>query len=195
MAEYTHRCEVTVPAPAHQVYELFSHFNDYPKFMSHVKEVTYIDDERSHWVVDVVGRHEWDAKNEGWEQDKTIGWRSLDGLRNHGTVEISPDGDGLTRVSVVVAYDPPAGAIGDIGETLGAGKSFEKALQRDLDNFAQMVRESPPGALDPESSSYLFHSGSAAARGKATKAQEETMRDQERERSPGLVDERERRAG
>ena len=195
MAEYTHRGAVTVPAPADQVYELFSHFNDYPKFMSHVKEVTYIDDERSHWVVDVNGRHEWDAKNEGWEEGQTIGWRSLDGLKNRGVVTFEPQGDDQTRVTVVIDYDPPAGALGDIGETLGGGKSFEKALQRDLDNFAQMVREAPPGALDPNSSSYLFHSGSAAARGKTTEEQNETMRDQERDRSPGLVEEPRRRAG
>ncbi len=198
MAEYTHRAEVVVPAPVHQVYELFSHFNDYPKFMSHVREVTYIDDERSHWVVDVNGRHEWDAQNDGWEQDKTIGWRSIDGVRNRGTVSFAPAADGSTRVTVVLAYDPPAGAMGDIAETLGSGKAVEKNLQRDLDNFAQMVREAPPGALDPASSSYLFHRGSAAERGKTTKAQDASMQDQERTSAPGLADDRrarERRAG
>ena len=201
MAEYTHRAEVIVAAPTHQVYELFSHFNDYPKFMSHVKEVTYIDDERSHWVVDMVGRHEWDAKNEGWQQDRVIGWRSLDGVHNRGTVSFSPQGDDTTRVTVEIVYDPPASALGDAAESLGAGKSLERALQRDLEHFAQMVREAPPGALDPNSSSYLFHAGSAAERGKTTMAQDESMREQERAKAPGLVDEedvrdpRQRRAG
>jgi uncharacterized membrane protein len=44
------KATVTVNAPVHQVYELFSHFNDFPKFMSYVKEVTYKDDQTSHWV-------------------------------------------------------------------------------------------------------------------------------------------------
>jgi len=48
MAE--HRASVTVNAPVHQVYGLFTHFNDFPKFMSFVKEVTYYDEQRSHWV-------------------------------------------------------------------------------------------------------------------------------------------------
>ena len=39
MAE--HHVSVTVNAPLHQVYTLFTHFNDFPKFMSFVKEVTY----------------------------------------------------------------------------------------------------------------------------------------------------------
>ena len=189
LAEYSHRASVTVPAPVHQVFELFSHFNDYPKFMSHIREVTYYDDERSHWVAEIAGRHEWDAVNEGWEQDKTIGWRSTKGLKNSGAVSFTPAGEGLTLVTAVLVYDPPAAALGDLGEVLGAGKSLEKALQRDLDNFVQMVREAPPGALDPTSSSYLFHRDSAAARGKTTKAQDRTMREEERTAAPGLLDE------
>ena len=188
MAEYSHRADVTVPSTVHQVYELFSHFNDYPKFMSHIKEVTYLDEERSHWVADVAGDHEWDAINEGWEQDKTIGWRSIKGLKNSGVVSFMPTGDGLTRLSVVIVYDPPASALGDVGELFGAGSALEKALQHDLDNFVQMVKAAPPGALDPSSSSYLFHKGSAAAKGKTTKAQEQAMRDAELSEAPGILD-------
>ncbi|MBV9709753.1 MAG: SRPBCC family protein, partial [Ktedonobacteraceae bacterium] len=71
MANYAeHHATVTVNAPVHQVYALFSHFNDFPKFMSYIKEVTYYDEQRSHWVADVVGRHEWDAINENWIENR-----------------------------------------------------------------------------------------------------------------------------
>ncbi len=173
MAE--HRASITVNAPLHQVYQLFTHFNDYPKFMTYVKEVTYLDDERSHWVVDVVGRHEWDAVNDGWIPDQEIGWRSTDGLKNSGVVRFAPVGVGQTRLEVIVSYDPPAGILGDIGEALGAGRTFEKKLQHDLDQFAEMVHEAPAGALDPESSAYLFHDDSAVAKGQTTRSQEESM--------------------
>jgi len=188
MGMFEHRASAVVPASVHQVYELFSHFNDYPKFMSHIKEVTYYDDARSHWVAEIAGTHEWDAVNEGWEPDRAIGWRSTKGLKNSGVVTFEPDDGGLTRLVVVLAYDPPAGALGDLGEVLGAGKSLEKALQQDLDNFVQMVREAPPDALDPSSSSYLFHSGSAAAKGKTTHSQDATMKEQEKIAAPGLAD-------
>jgi uncharacterized membrane protein len=36
MAHY-HMATITVNAPIHQVYELFTHFNDYPKFMTYVR--------------------------------------------------------------------------------------------------------------------------------------------------------------
>lgn len=33
-----HSAQAVVNAPVHQVYQLYSHFNDFPKFMSFVKE-------------------------------------------------------------------------------------------------------------------------------------------------------------
>lgn len=173
MAE--HSASVTVNAPLHQVYQLYTHFNDYPKFMTFVKEVTYLDDERSHWAVDVAGKHEWDAVNEGWIPDRQIGWRSLDGLKNSGVVRFEPSGSAATRITVEIAYQPPAGALGQLGEILGAGGQFERRLQHDLEHFAAMVDQAPSGALDPTSSSYLFHADSAAARGTTTPAQDESM--------------------
>jgi uncharacterized membrane protein len=173
MAE--HSASVTVNAPVHQVYELYSHFNDYPKFMSFVKEVTYLDGERSHWVVDVVGKHEWDAVNEGWLPDRQIGWRSVDGLSNRGRATFEPDGADRTLLTVTVSYEPPAGALGALGEILGAGGQLERRLQHDLTHFAAMVEQAPAGALDPTSSSYLFHAQSAASKGQTTQAQDESM--------------------
>lgn len=181
MAE--HKASVTVNAPIQQVYQLFSHFNDFPKFMTYIKEVTYYDNEHSHWVADIVGHHEWDAANENWIENRQIGWRSTEGLENSGRVTFDDMGEDRTKVDLYVTYNPPIGVLGDIGEALGAGKRFEKALQSDLDNFARMVQEAPPGALDPNSSHYLFHSQSAAAKGETTDAQDESMQTSAQERA------------
>lgn len=171
----THTASVTVNAPVHQVYTLFSHFNDFPKFMSYIKEVTYLDNERSHWVANVVGTVAWDAVNENWIENQQIGWRSTSGVENNGTVRFTPLGADQTKVDVTINYDPPAGVLGDIGEALGVGAKFEQTLQHDLNNFAELVAKSPAGALDPEASTYLFHAGSAAAQGETTPAQDATM--------------------
>ncbi len=77
-----------------------------------------------------------------------------------------------TRVDVYISYNPPAG---DISEKAGVGSRFDWALQQDLNNFARMVDHAPPGALNPMSSNYLFHSGSAAVRDTTTSRQNETM--------------------
>lgn len=170
-----HHASVTVNAPVDQVYAMFTHFNDFPKFMSFVKEVTYYDDQRSHWVAEVAGTHEWDAINENWVPGRQIGWRSTAGLENVGRVTFQPVNNNQTLVDVYIAYNPPAGVLGDVGERLGAGQRFDNVLQHDLENFARMVDQAPPGALDPNSSNYLFHSGSAAAKGTTTSRQNETM--------------------
>jgi uncharacterized membrane protein len=184
MADYaTHHASVVVNAPLHQVYSMFTHFNDFPKFMSFVKEVTYYDDQRSHWVAEIAGRHEWDAVNENWVPDRQIGWRSINGVENFGKVTFQPTNTNQTQVDVYVNYNPPAGVLGDVAESLGVGGRFDQALQNDLNNFARMVDQAPPGALDPNSSNYLFHEGSAAGKGTTTSRQNETMYDDPRQRA------------
>lgn len=170
-----HHASIVVNAPVNQVYTLFTHFNDFPKFMSFVKEVTYYDDQRSHWVAQVVGQHEWDAANENWIENRQVGWRSYNGLENYGKVTFQSVGNNQTQVDVYIYYNPPAGILGDTGEALGGGSNFDSKLQNDLNNFANMVNQAPPGALDPNSSSYLFHGGSAAAKGTTTSRQDATM--------------------
>ena len=160
-----HHASVTVNAPVHQVYSMFTHFTDFPKFMHFVKEVNYVDSDhsRTHWTADVIGQHEWDAVDENWVPDRQIGWRSYNGLENEGKVTFQPAGVDQTQVDVYIDYNPPLGLLGDIGEKLGAGSRFEHDLQNDLDNFARMVENAPSGSLNPDSSSYLFHRGSAEA--------------------------------
>lgn len=60
---------------------------------------------------------------------------------------------------------------------VGVGSNFDAKLQHDLDELAQMVDQAPPGSLDPQSSDYLFHSDSTAAKGTTTERQNSTMDD------------------
>ena len=78
-------------------------------------------------------------------------------------------------MDVYIAYKPPAGLIGNIAEKLGVGSKFEHDLQHDLDNFASMVEATPQQHMDPTESAYLYNSDSAAAGGKTTTQQDETM--------------------
>ena len=45
-----------------------------------------------------------------------------------------------------------------------------------------MVDQAPAGALDPQSSNYLFHGDSAAAKGATTSRQNATMGDEQKDR-------------
>jgi hypothetical protein len=173
MAE--HHVTVQVNAPVHQVYNMFTHFNDFPKFMHFVKEVTYYDEQRSHWVAQIVGKHEWDAVNEEWIADRQIGWRSINGLENRGKVTFQEVGNAQTLVDVFFYYNPPLGKLGDLAENMGLNTRFDEALQHDLEHFARMVEQAPAHTDDPMASRYLFHSDSAVGTETATSQQQESM--------------------
>jgi uncharacterized membrane protein len=110
--------------------------------MRHVKNVSYYDDQNTHWVVDIAGRHEWDATNEGWQRNTRIGWRATGGLRHFGEVLFQSLGPDATCVFVRLKYQPPGGLAGRIAEAAGAGSIVERALQQDLDRFADVIGES-----------------------------------------------------
>ena len=134
-----HVASITVHAKACDVYRMWMHFPDYPKFMSHVRSVSYIDGERTRWIVNIVGRHEWAARNENWIPDRQIGWRSIDGMENSGLVEFVERPNGDTQINVAIEYTPPAGVVGKAAEILGAGKAFEGGLRADLERFARTL--------------------------------------------------------
>ncbi|HLZ57625.1 MAG TPA: SRPBCC family protein [Ktedonosporobacter sp.] len=173
MAE--HHVSVTVKAPVHQVYTLFTHFNDFPKFMHFVKEVTSYDEQRTHWVVHVLRKYEWDAVKEDWIPDRQVGWRSISGLKNTGKVKFLSLAPDRTVVDVYISYTPPTGPLGMLGETLGGNEYFDFVLREDLQHFARMVEQAPSDALDPMSSHYLFHESSAVAAGTVTDRQRKSM--------------------
>ena len=139
-----HTASIIVPASVERVYSIWTQFPNYPTFMSHVRSVSYIDRERTRWIVNVVGRHEWAARNENWIPGRQIGWRSIDGLQNSGLVAFAPRPDGSTAIDVAIEYTPPAGMLGKIGDILGAGKAFECQLRGDLERFAKMLAPQRP---------------------------------------------------
>lgn len=144
-----HTASIVVRAPIQDVYQMWTKFHDYPRYMSHVRSVSYIDNERTRWIVNVVGRHEWAARNVNWIPNRQIGWRSIDGLENSGLVEFAEKTNGDTEVNVVIEYTPPAGLLGQMTEVLGAGKAFERELRRDLERFADQL-DTKPKSVDPD---------------------------------------------
>ena len=152
---------VTIDAPVHQVYSLFTHFRDFPTFMYFVKEVTVSDEQRTHWVVHVLRDYEWDAVNEDCIPDQQIGWRSTRGVFTRGKVKFRSIDPQRTMVDVYLHYIPPFGPLGRLADMLGIGGRIEAMLKEDLAHFARMVQQTPPESLEPMASHYLFHPRSA----------------------------------
>ena len=113
-----------VDAPVDRVYEFWSDYENFPLFMSNVREVRDLGGGRSHWVVSGPGGYpiEWDAMLTEQVPAETLAWRSRPGslLENAGVVRFRSEGAG-TRVDFRLCYNPPAGGAGQaVVELLGA---------------------------------------------------------------------------
>jgi len=104
---------LTIRRPLEEVFEFFTRFENYPRFMQHVLEVRK-EGERMHWrVAGPAGVPiAWDAEITQLLPNRKIVWRSVEGsmIEHHGEVHFERVGD-ATRISVHMAYRPPGGAV------------------------------------------------------------------------------------
>jgi uncharacterized membrane protein len=113
-----------VGAPVERVYEFWTDYENFPLFMSNVREVQDLGGGRSHWVVSGPGGIpiEWDSVLTEQVPGESLAWRSRPGsmLENAGVVRFRPEGEG-TRVDLRLCYNPPVGGAGQaVAELLGA---------------------------------------------------------------------------
>jgi uncharacterized membrane protein len=112
-----------IDAPLEQVYAFWSNYENFPLFMSHVREVEDLGGGRSRWSVSGPGGVpiEWNAILTQQGFNEVIAWRSEPGsmLENAGIIRFTPDGIG-TRVDLRFCYHPPVGGAGQaVAELLG----------------------------------------------------------------------------
>jgi uncharacterized membrane protein len=113
-----------IDAPVEQVYAFWRNYENFPLFMSHVREVEDLGGGRSRWSVSGPGGVpiEWTAILTQQAPDQVIAWRSESGsmLENAGIIRFIPSGSG-TRVNLRFCYLPPAGGAGHaVAELLGS---------------------------------------------------------------------------
>jgi uncharacterized membrane protein len=135
-----------IDAPIDQVYAFWSNYENFPLFMSHVREVEDLGGRRSRWSVSGPGGLpiEWSAVLTQQVPYEVIAWRSEAGsmLENAGIIRFTPAGTG-TRVNLRFCYHPPAGGAGEavshllgsdprakLNEDLGRMKSLLEATTR-----------------------------------------------------------------
>ena len=113
-----------IDAPVEQVYAFWSNYENFPLFMSHVREVEDLGNGRSHWSVKGPGGVpiEWTASLTQQTTNEVIAWRSEAGsmLENAGMIRFTPSGS-ATRVDLRLCYHPPIGGAGQaVAELLGS---------------------------------------------------------------------------
>jgi uncharacterized membrane protein len=129
---------IEVNCPLRTVYNQWTQFEEFPKFMSGVKEVRQIDDTHVHWHAEVWGKDkEWDAEITEQVPDERISWQSTSGAPISGTVRFQQLGPDLTAVRLEMAYEPE-GAIEKAGDTLGV---LSARVQETVEDFKEFIEK------------------------------------------------------
>lgn len=125
---------INIDAPIDEVYRFWHDFEHFPRFMSHVQEITAQGD-TSHWrVTGPAGTSiEFQSHITREIPNEIIAWETLPDseIYHSGFVRFDENRDGSTRVTVQMEYLPPAGAIGHAVAQL-FGDDPRQAMNEDL---------------------------------------------------------------
>lgn len=133
---------VTIARPPAELYEYWRRPAKLAGILENVVAIEELDDRRSRWRVKAPGGKEvsWIAAITHDEPGRSLNWQSEDGgdIANSGKVSFAAAGDRGTVVRAVIAYEPPAGAIGKL-----VAKLFRREpsvqTRRDLHRFKQFM--------------------------------------------------------
>ena len=82
---------IEVNVPVRTAYNQWTQFEEFPRFMEGVKEVTQLDDTHLHWKAAIAGQDkEWDAEITEQTPDQRIAWTSRGGRHQWRGRDISP---------------------------------------------------------------------------------------------------------
>ncbi len=123
---------IDVELPVTTVYNQWTQFAEFPRFMEGVEQVQQLDNKRLHWVANIGGqRREWQAEITEQVPDQRIAWRSTEGTPNAGVVTFHRIADDRTKVMLQLEHEPE-GAAEHVGEALGI---IERRAAGDLKRF------------------------------------------------------------
>jgi uncharacterized membrane protein len=122
---------IEVDSPVHRVYNQWTRFEDFPRFMQGVKKVILLDDQRLQWETEFSGTtKEWYATITDLTPDQRIAWESEDGEYVAGIVTFEPIGTSRTRLNLKLFYDSKDSRRREDKFLSSAGDRVEEDLQR-----------------------------------------------------------------
>jgi uncharacterized membrane protein len=132
---------IEVDKPVDQVYAQWTQFENFPKFMENVEQVRQLDDKHLEWKAKVAGtQRQWKAEIVEQRPNQVIAWRSTTGDKNDGKVEFQPV-NGHTEVKLALDYDPPGGAVGEVGDKVT--QATPGTVENDLKRFKEYIEHRP----------------------------------------------------
>lgn len=140
---YVAEANVRVNSSQQKVWDYVSNYQNFDRFMSHVKEVKILSSDTSEWhLAGPLGIPvSWQAITSVKEPPRHLAWHSVKGsIDTKGFIKVEPDGEG-SRITVHVEYTPPAGAAGEA--FAGLFKDPQKMLESDLEKLGEILSGQP----------------------------------------------------
>lgn len=138
---------VEIAAPVEQVYAFWNNHENFPRFMTNVREVRKLDGGRSRWVVaGPMGVWiEWEAAITEQRENEALAWKSVPGsiIDHAGEVYFNPGPQGGTQIDLRMAYNPPGGAVGHIAAVL-FGSDPNTQMDEDLIRMKRLIESGNP---------------------------------------------------
>jgi len=133
---------VTIARPAGELYQFWRKQTNLAEVMENVVSITDEGGDRFRWTVKAPGGKEvtWVAAITNDIPERELTWQSEDGgdIANSGRIRFEDAGERGTVVRAVIAYEPPAGVVGQV-----VAKLFQREpriqARRDLHRFKQLM--------------------------------------------------------
>ena len=129
---------IEVQVPVAQVYNQWTQFEEFPKFMEGIQSVQQLDDTHVHWIAEIRGKsRQWTTEIAEQQPDERIAWKTIDGeVKNDGVVTFEQVGDRLTRVHLQMDVEGESTAENVAGDLFGIVKG---QVRGDLERFKQLI--------------------------------------------------------
>jgi uncharacterized protein YndB with AHSA1/START domain len=136
MGATTHSIEINAPLRA--VYNQWTQFEEFPRFMEGVEEVRQNGPRNLFWTARIAGKEKrWEAEILEQIPDHRIVWQSIDGTPNSGEVRFETLDEERTRVTLTMEYEPE-GFLEKAGDALGIPSG---RAEGDLKRFRDFIEE------------------------------------------------------
>jgi uncharacterized membrane protein len=128
--------DIDIGVPISTVYNQWTQFEEWPKFMHRVTQVSQEDESHVNFKTKIWGKtKEYTAEIVDQRPDERIKWRVTEGVTHTGVVTFHELGPRLTRVEVSLDVDP-----GSLIEKAARGMRFVKrAVRADLARFKAYI--------------------------------------------------------
>ncbi|MFE9428663.1 SRPBCC family protein [Kitasatospora sp. NPDC006697] len=130
---------IEIEVPLHTAYNQWTQFEDFPRFMEGVEQVTQLDERHNHWRTKVAGvTREFDTEIVDQLPDQKIAWRTLGGeVQQMGVVTFERLDEQRTAVRLAIDFQPD-GVAEKAADVMGM---VDRRVKGDLRRFKSFIEE------------------------------------------------------